>query len=170
MRRRISSKSNTCTESMYVYAAGISVKVGAHYPGRSVSLSRTTGIERCREELAEVSRGHSSSFDRSEGPNVKNGPKTRISMIKGDAERRAEKHESHPEGSRRNRREEGLGASRVTAKRETSGPETEQLMEAVVERENMKVLPAGGGERDLRGTRINSATAESVGEFSRESG
>jgi len=58
-------------------------------------------------------------------------------MTKGDAERRAEKLESHPEGSRRNWREEGLGASRVTAMREDSGPETEQLMEAVVERENM---------------------------------
>jgi RNA-directed DNA polymerase len=58
-------------------------------------------------------------------------------MTKGDADRRAEKLESHPEGSRRNRREEGLGASRATARREDSGPETEQLMEAVVERENM---------------------------------
>jgi RNA-directed DNA polymerase len=58
-------------------------------------------------------------------------------MTKGDAERRAEKLESHPEGNRRNRREEGLGASRVTARRADSGPETEQLLEAVVERENM---------------------------------
>src|SRR2546421_627885 len=58
-------------------------------------------------------------------------------MTTGDAERRAEKLESHPEGSRRNWREEGLGASRVTARREYSGPEAEQLMEAVVERENM---------------------------------
>jgi hypothetical protein len=38
MRRPISSKSDTCTESVAVYAAGISVKVGAHYPGRSASL------------------------------------------------------------------------------------------------------------------------------------
>jgi hypothetical protein len=36
MRRPISSKSDTCTEGGVVYAAGISVKVGAHYPGRSV--------------------------------------------------------------------------------------------------------------------------------------
>lgn len=28
-------KVRTCTEDMGVYAAGISVKVGAHYPGRS---------------------------------------------------------------------------------------------------------------------------------------
>ncbi len=71
MRRPLSSKSDTCTESLCVNAADISVKVGAQYPGRSVSLSRTTVIERWREELAEVSRGHSSSFDRSEGPNMK---------------------------------------------------------------------------------------------------
>ncbi len=40
MRRPITSKSNTCTEGMDVYAAGISVKVGAHYPGRSVNLAK----------------------------------------------------------------------------------------------------------------------------------
>jgi hypothetical protein len=34
-------------------------------------------------------------------------------------------------------REYGLGASKATATREISGPETEQFMEAVVERENM---------------------------------
>ncbi len=58
-------------------------------------------------------------------------------MTTGDAERIAEKLESHPEGSRRNLREEGLGASKVTTERETLEPETKQLMEAVVERENM---------------------------------
>ncbi len=58
-------------------------------------------------------------------------------MTTGDAERRAEKLESHPEGSRRKRREKGLGASKVTARREALEPETEQLMEAVVERENL---------------------------------
>jgi len=36
MRRQIDSKSCTCTEGVVVYAAGISGKVGAHYPGRSV--------------------------------------------------------------------------------------------------------------------------------------
>ena len=46
MRRPINLKSNTCTESKYVDAAGISVKVGAHYPGRSVNLPRATVIER----------------------------------------------------------------------------------------------------------------------------
>jgi hypothetical protein len=71
MRRRISSKSDTCTESLNVYAAGISVKVSAQYPGRSVSLSRTTVIERGREGLAEFIIWHISSGDRSKGPNMK---------------------------------------------------------------------------------------------------
>ena len=38
MRRPISSKSSTCTESIDVNAAGISVKVSAQYPGRSRRL------------------------------------------------------------------------------------------------------------------------------------
>ena len=58
-------------------------------------------------------------------------------MSSGDAERRTEKFESHPEGSQRNWREEGLGASSDTATRDNSEPEAEQLIEAVVERKNM---------------------------------
>src|SRR6185369_14718188 len=54
-----------------------------------------------------------------------------------DADRRVEMLDSHPEGRRRNRREEGLGASSVTATRENSGAEAEQLLAAVVERKNM---------------------------------
>ena len=47
MRRRRSLKSNTCTESRDVDAAGISGKVGTHYPGRSVDLpQKATAIER----------------------------------------------------------------------------------------------------------------------------
>jgi len=72
MRRQISSKSNTCTEGMFVDAAGISVKVDAHYPGRSVGMPNgATVAESRRDGSAEVSRGHSRSFDRTEGPNVK---------------------------------------------------------------------------------------------------
>ncbi|MFC1807763.1 hypothetical protein ACFL0T_05295 [Candidatus Omnitrophota bacterium] len=58
MRRPLSLKSNTYTESMDVDAAGISVKVCAHYPGRSASLPSATVVKRQRNELAEVSRGH----------------------------------------------------------------------------------------------------------------
>jgi len=46
MRRQLTSKSSTCAEGMDVYAAGISVKVGAHYPGRPLNLSCTIVIER----------------------------------------------------------------------------------------------------------------------------
>ena len=49
----------------------------------------------------------------------------------------AEKSESHTGGSGRNPRGTGVGASKVTARREDSSPECEQMMEAVVERENM---------------------------------
>ena len=38
----------------------------------------------------------------------------------GDADRRAEMLDSHPEGSQRNWREDGLGVSKVTARRELS--------------------------------------------------
>jgi len=58
MRRQLSSKSDTCTEGMDVYAAGISVKVDAHYPGRSAGLPGATVAERRRDGSAEVSRGH----------------------------------------------------------------------------------------------------------------
>jgi hypothetical protein len=55
MRRPLSSKSDTCTEGMDVNAAGISVKAGAHYPGRSADLPCATAVERRREGSAEVS-------------------------------------------------------------------------------------------------------------------
>ena len=71
MRRRFSSKSYTCTESMDVYAAGISVKVDTSYPGRSARLPQATGVERRRDGRAEVSRWHSRSIDRTEGQNMK---------------------------------------------------------------------------------------------------
>ena len=58
-------------------------------------------------------------------------------MSSRDADRRAERLDSHPEDSRRKRREEGLGASSGTATRDNSGAAAEQLLEAVVERKNM---------------------------------
>jgi hypothetical protein len=70
MRRQASSKSNTCTESFDVYAAGISGKVSAQYPGRSVILPCASAAERRRDEMTEVSRGHSRSGDQTEGPNT----------------------------------------------------------------------------------------------------
>lgn len=58
-------------------------------------------------------------------------------MNSRDADRRGEILDSHPEGSQRNWREEGLGALSDTATRDNSEPEAEQLLEAVVERKNM---------------------------------
>ena len=63
MRSPISLKSGTC-RSAGVYAAGISVKAGVHYPGRSPSVPNSaTVVVRRRDALGEVSRGHSSSID-----------------------------------------------------------------------------------------------------------
>lgn len=80
MRRHLSLKSDTCTERVAVYATGISGKVSAHYPGRSADLPapwryKPEGacarvVERRRDGSAEVSRGHSRSFDAAEGPNT----------------------------------------------------------------------------------------------------
>jgi len=88
-------------------------------------------------------------------------------MTRGDAESRAETLETHPEGSRRNRREEGLGASKVTARREDSGPETEQLMEAVVERENMR-LALAQVERNRGAAGVDKMTVEQLRAHLRE--
>src|SRR5437667_2257245 len=88
-------------------------------------------------------------------------------MTKGDAERRAEKLESHPEGSQRNWREEGLGASRVTARREDSGPEAKQLLEAVVERENMR-LALKQVERNKGAAGVDNITVEQLRPYLRE--
>ena len=86
VRSRLSSKPSTCTGGMAVDAAGISVKVGAHYPGRSVRLPCATGVVRRREGWAEVSRGHSRFADRTEGLNMSNGMGAR--SFDGDNRRR----------------------------------------------------------------------------------
>ena len=75
MRGQISSKSNTCTERMVVYAAGISAKVKTSYPGRPVDLpvprgTRATGAARLRDGLTGVSRRHSRALDLPEGLNM----------------------------------------------------------------------------------------------------
>ncbi len=50
----------------------------------------------------------------------------------------AEKPDPIPEGSGRNPREHGVGASSVTARKEETRPESEKLMEEVVESKNLK--------------------------------
>ena len=58
-------------------------------------------------------------------------------MESADADRQAEMSVTAPDGSRRNRRGYGDGASKLTARTDNSYPQTMQMMEAVVERENM---------------------------------
>ena len=58
-------------------------------------------------------------------------------MTIGDAGRRAETRGATPEGSGRNPREYGDGASNVTARMDAPCPETGSLMDAVVERGNL---------------------------------
>ena len=72
MRRPTALKSDTYTDGLCVYAAVISVEVRVHYPGRSAMWREsTTAIERWREGIAEVSRGHSKAWRQAEGPKVK---------------------------------------------------------------------------------------------------
>jgi hypothetical protein len=53
----------TIHEGVIVDAAGIWDEGHAHYPGRSVNPPCATGIERCRDGMAEVSRGHTSRIN-----------------------------------------------------------------------------------------------------------
>jgi len=97
-------------------------------------LPVSRGIGKGRQKSAE---GIVGLFDRTEGPNLKYGKESQVSMHSGDAEGRVERPGAGLPGSGRKSREGRAGASRGTARRGHSGPETVQLMEAVVERENM---------------------------------
>ena len=72
MRRQIDSKSDTCTESLGVDAASISVKVRAQYPGRSATLLFELPLLRGGgKKVQKSAEGIVAPFDRSEGPNMK---------------------------------------------------------------------------------------------------
>jgi RNA-directed DNA polymerase len=89
-------------------------------------------------------------------------------MSSRDADSRAGTLESHPEGSQRNWREEGLGASSVTATRENSGAEAEeQLLEAVVERKNMW-LALKQVERNSGAAGVDNMTVAQLRDYLRE--
>jgi len=93
------------------------------------------GIGKGRQKSAE---GIVGLFDRTEGPNLKYGKESQVSMHSGDAEGRVERPGAGLPGSGRKSPDGRDGASRGTARRGHSGPETVQLMEAVVERGNMQ--------------------------------
>ena len=89
-------------------------------------------------------------------------------MSSRDADRRAEMPDSHPEGSQRNWREDGLGASSVTVTRDNSGAEAgEQLLEAVVERKNMW-LALKQVERNSGAAGVDNMTVEQLRDYLRE--
>ena len=89
-------------------------------------------------------------------------------MSSRDADRRVEILDSHPEGSQRNWREEGLGASSDTATRDNSGPEAvEQLLEAVVERKNMW-LALKQVERNSGAAGVDNMTVAELRSYLRE--
>jgi RNA-directed DNA polymerase len=88
-------------------------------------------------------------------------------MSSRDADRRAERLDSHPESSPRNGRGEGLGASSDTATRDNSEPEVEQLLEAVVERKNMW-LALKQVERNSGAAGVDNMTVEQLRTYLRE--
>ena len=88
-------------------------------------------------------------------------------MTARDADSMAEKSDTRTWGSGRKSRESGAGASRVTARREDSSPESEQLMEAVVERENMiTALQRVTGNRGAAG--VDKMTVEELKPYLKE--
>jgi len=133
----VSLKPSTCPEGAAVYAAGISVKVSAHYPGRSADLPCATAAARRSEGSAEVSRGHSRPFDPAEGPNMDMEQEIRTSMANHDTDRSAGMPDPTTEGSGRNPREYVAGVSRAAMDWDHFRSKTTQLMNAVVERGNM---------------------------------
>ncbi|MEI7902944.1 MAG: group II intron reverse transcriptase/maturase [bacterium] len=83
-------------------------------------------------------------------------------MTSGDADRRDGTPGATPAGSGRNPREEGAGASRVTARSEPSEPKEAALMEAVVERENLwaalRRVKANKGSAGVDGMTVEELT------------
>jgi len=88
-------------------------------------------------------------------------------MTMEDAERSAERASTAPQGSGRNPREHGSGASNVTARTESSYPETRSLMDAVVERENM-VSALRRVERNKGAAGVDGMPVESLRPYLKE--
>jgi hypothetical protein len=94
MRGLLNSKSSTCTEGVVVYAAGISGKVGVHYPGRSVG--EAGGRDRVeilwhRRETSRKQRRQSSTY-----VPVRKQPASRGAAEPAEVSRRHTKVESAP--------------------------------------------------------------------------
>ena len=124
---------------MCVDAAGISVKVGAHYPGRPHGmpfvLPSSRGGGMCREESAEAIVARTTT---GEGPNLVLRTGAFAVRVTGDIEGRAEMCGAAAEGTGRNPGEGRRSMSRHPLAGGTAVPEQAQLMERVVERSNMQ--------------------------------
>ena len=141
MRRRKSSTPSTCTEGNGVYAAVIGVKVGAHYPGRSVAGPKSaTGFERASDKAMEVSSGHS----RSNRPRLKAQTMARrftpsFRLRKEGQTSMAAMPEPTPGGSGRNPRGTGCGVPNLMGAMDGEEPDaTKGVMERMVEPANMR--------------------------------
>ncbi len=88
-------------------------------------------------------------------------------MESADADRQAETPVTAPDGSRRNRRDYGDGASRFTARTDNSYPQTMQMIEAVVERENM-IAALRRVEANKGSAGVDKMTVESLRPYLRE--
>ena len=88
-------------------------------------------------------------------------------MESAEADRQAEMPVTAPDGSRRNRRDYGDGASRLTARTDNSCPQTMQMIEAVVERENM-IAALRRVEANKGSAGIDKMTVESMRPYLQE--
>ena len=88
-------------------------------------------------------------------------------MESADADRQAEMPVTAPDGSRRNRRGYGDGASRPTARTDNSCLQTMQMLEAVVERENM-IAALRRVEANKGSAGVDEMTVESLRPYLRE--
>ena len=101
-----------------------------------------TGAERRRDGTADRSRGHSRRTNRRRAE-PERWQESGLSMTTKDAEDGAGMPRAFPEGRARQAREDGTGASSVTAGTDYSAPEANVLlMELIVSRENMVAADA----------------------------
>jgi hypothetical protein len=111
VRRPLSLKPEVCTEVAGVVAAGISVKAGASYPGRSPSVpTAAIEVEKPRDAQGEVSRGHSRLARASRRAELVADGRNRSTGQSGEAGR-IRTWSAHPEKPRRKRGQVGMRAS-----------------------------------------------------------
>ena len=111
MRGPIIPKSKVCTEGVGVNAAGISVKAGASYLGRSSGVPMAAiEVERPRDTPGEVSRGHSSLAQARRRAELAADGRNRPTGQSSEAGR-IRTWSAHPEKPRRKRGEVGMRVS-----------------------------------------------------------